>query len=68
MYEFNNTKQQQEEEAARQPKPFLARQPDVLTQQPFVPHQNRKPLTEPMPFNLHSEDRVQERHQYNEQV
>lgn len=36
-----------------------------MTQQPFVVQQSRKPPTEPRPFNLHSEDRVHERHQYN---
>lgn len=31
-----------------------------------MPQQNRKPLTAPKPFNLHSEERVHERHQYDE--
>lgn len=57
----------QELEAARQPKPFIAKQPDVLTQPPFIPHYNKQMLTEPKPFHLHSDERVRERHQYDEQ-
>lgn len=59
--------QLEEIERARQPKPFIAKFPEVLLQQPFVPHQAKKPPTEPVPFNLHSEDRLRERHQYDEQ-
>lgn len=70
-YTNNNTKffdlQLLELEKARQPKPFVARFPEVLVQPPFIPHQARKPLTEPVPFNLHSEDRSRERQQYDEQ-
>lgn len=39
----------------------------MLVQPPFVPHQAKKPPTEPVPFHLHSEDRLRERHQYDEQ-
>lgn len=44
----------------------MAKHADVLTQPPFVLQQTRKLPTEPKPFHLHSEDRVHERHQFNE--
>lgn len=60
-------KQRLQDEAARQLKPFVATEADVLTQPPFVPINRSKPPTEPMPFHLLSDERVRERHQYDEQ-
>lgn len=41
--------------------------PDVLVAQPFVPHHAKKSPTEVVPFNLHSDERLRERHHYDEQ-
>lgn len=61
-------KQQLEIEAACQPKPFISREADVLMQPPFVPQLTKKLPTEQVPFNLHSDDRLRDRRQFNENI
>lgn len=55
-------------EVARKPKPFLSKDAEVLFKAPFVPHQHKKPPTEQAPFNLHSDERLRERRQFDDQV
>lgn len=38
-----------------------------MVAQPFVPQHTKKTPTEIVPFNLHSDDRLRERHQFDEQ-
>lgn len=60
--------QMQELEAAKRPKPFVSQEPDVLFKQPFVPQKKTKAPTAPKPFRLQSEDRLQKRHEFDEQI
>lgn len=38
-----------------------------MTSAPFVPHHHTKSPTEIVPFNLHSDERLRERHHFDEQ-
>lgn len=60
--------QREDFEASRKPKPFVSNDADVLKQKPFVPHISKKPTTELVPFNLHSDDRLKHRRQFDEQT
>lgn len=46
----------------------MSREADVLVQPPFVPQQSKKLLTEQVPFNLHSDERLRDRRQFNEHI
>lgn len=56
-------------EAAQAPKPFKSNaNPAVLRIKPFVPKATKKAATEPVPFNLHSDERSKERRHFDEEI
>lgn len=55
-------------ETAQNPKPFVSKDADVLFKAPFVPQHSKKSTTEQKPFNLHSDERLRERRQFDVQI
>ncbi|XP_031628021.1 targeting protein for Xklp2 [Contarinia nasturtii] len=61
-------KKQQEIEEANKIKPFVSKEADVLFKAPFMPQQKKKTPISVSPFNLHSDERLRERRQFDQQV
>lgn len=46
----------------------MSQEADVLFKEPFVPQKRGKAPTAPAPFKLQSDERLQKRHQFDEQI
>lgn len=55
-------------ELARQPKPFVSKEADVLFKPPFMPQHKKKLPVEQVPFKLQSDERLRDRRIFDEQI